>query len=239
MKNNIQFFAVIFSVLVLVSCKEKENYKKMPLKEAKATSNVHKIVVKETLNGGGYTYLNVNEEGNSYWMAIPNTPVTIGETYFYEGGMVMKNFESKELNKTFDFITFSEGIRTTEVAKVVKQKNPHTNSEVSKVEEVIKIEKPKNGTSLNELFSAKKTFSAKTIIVKGNVIKVNNGIMSKNWVHISDGTQFEGEKSLTVTTLETVKVGDVITFKGIIILDKDFGQGYVYPILMEEGEIIK
>ena len=90
-----------------------------------------------------------------------------------------------------------------------------------------------------ELFSAKKSFSGKSIIVKGKVVKVNDGIMNKNWVHIVDGTQFENKADLTITTIDSVNVGDIVTFKGVIILDKDFGQGYIYDILLEEGSLVK
>lgn len=238
MKNQIKLFAVIFSVLVLFSCKDKESYSKIKNNQTPAKSTIHKIVINETLDGGNYTYINVDESGNKYWMAIPNTQVNIGETYYYDGGMLMKDFESKELERTFDFITFSEGVRTTEKVEATKQENPHTKSDAAVVE-VIKIEKPENGTSLEELFSKRESFSKKAIVVKGKVVKVNNGIMDKNWVHISDGTEFDGEKSLTVTTLEVVKVGDIVTFEGTITLDKDFGQGYVYPTLLEEGKLVK
>ena len=238
MKNQIKLFTVIFSVLVLFSCKDKEGYSKIQNKQVQAKPTIHKIVVNETLDGGNYTYINVDEKGNKYWMAIPNTQVNVGETYYYDGGMVMKDFESKELARTFDFITFTEGIRKSEKVVAKKQENPHSNSDASIVE-VNKIEKPENGTLLEELFSKRESFSKKTIIVRGKVVKINSGIMDRNWVHIKDGTQFEGKNSLTVTTIEDVKVGDIVTFEGTIILDKDFGQGYVYPTLLEEGKLIK
>jgi len=239
MKNQIKLFTVIFSVLILFSCKDKTEYTKIENKTTASKSNTHKIVINESLVGGSYLYLNVTEEGNKYWMAIPNSPVEIGGTYYYDGGMVMKDFESKVLKRTFDFITFVEGIRTTEQAA---EKHVHTHAEPKKEKmdtEIVKIEKPANGTSLNELFSDKKSFSKKSIVVKGQVIKVNNGIMKKNWVHISDGTQFENLKSLTITTTEEVKIGDIVTFEGVVVLNKDFGAGYVYDILLEEGKLIK
>lgn len=233
-----KYFTVLFGILLMVSCKDKENYSKINSETTAAKSDVHKIVVKETVDGGTYAYLNVEENGKTYWMAIANMPVTVGETYYYEDGMLMKDFESKQLNKTFDEIVFVNGVRTTEVAVEVKQEDPHASSAPAPVID-IKIEKPKNGTSLSELFSAKKSFSGKSIIVKGQVVKVNNGIMDKNWVHIVDGTQFENKNDLTITTTETVNIGDVVTFKGVIVLDKDFGQGYKYDVLLEEGKLIK
>jgi len=92
---------------------------------------------------------------------------------------------------------------------------------------------------LEELFSKRDQFSEKSIIVKGKVTKINNGIMDRNWVHISDGTQFEGKKSLTITTQASVNIGDIVTFKGTVILNKDFGYGYIYDIVLEEGELLE
>lgn len=235
-----KFFTVLFSILLLVGCKDKENYSKINNATAAAKTDVHKIVVKEVLDGGNYTYLNVDENGQNYWMAIANIPVIVGDTYYYDGGMVMKDFESKQLSKTFDEIVFTNTIRTTEILTeaATDAENPHAGAPPT-FENDIKIEKAKNGTSLSELFSAKKSFSGKSIIVKGKVVKVNNGIMDKNWVHIVDGTQFENKNDLTITTAETVNIGDIVTFTGVIVLDKDFGQGYIYDILLEEGKLIK
>ncbi|HSQ47622.1 MAG TPA: hypothetical protein VLM44_11980 [Lutibacter sp.] len=240
MKNNMKFFTVLFSVILMVGCKDKENYSKVNNPETVVKTDVHKIVVKEAVDGGTYTYLNVDENGQNYWMAVASLPVIVGETYYYDGGMVMKDFESKQLKKTFDEIVFANTIRTTEILEevVTEAANPHATAPMA-VENDVKIEKPKNGTSLAELFSSKKSFSGKSIIVKGKVVKVNNGIMDKNWVHIVDGTQFENLSDLAITTTETVNIGDIVTFKGVVVLNKDFGQGYVYDILLEEAKVVK
>ena len=102
MKNKIKYFTVILSLLIVFSCKEKTNYSKIDSNQTASKNEVHKIVINEMSDGGNYAYINVNENGNAYWMAIPNTEVKIGETYYYDGGMLMKDFESEHLNKTFD-----------------------------------------------------------------------------------------------------------------------------------------
>ena len=71
--------------------------------------------------------------------------------------------------------------------------------------------------------------------MRGKVTKVNSGILGKNWVHIQDGTEAEGNFDLTVTTQETAKVGDVVVVQGKITLNKDFGSGYKYDVIMEEA----
>lgn len=102
----------------------------------------------------------------------------------------------------------------------------------------IKIEPCTGCITIGRLFADKKSFSGKKIRVKGVVTKVNEGIMDKNWIHIQDGTEAEGLYDLTVTTGAMVSVGDTVTFEGNIVLDKDFGYGYFYDILMEGGNIL-
>jgi len=36
-----------------------------------------------------------------------------------------------------------------------------------------------------------------------------------------------------------MQVGDVVTFEGVITLDKDFGAGYFYKVIMEEAVLVK
>lgn len=103
----------------------------------------------------------------------------------------------------------------------------------------IKITPCESCITISRLMADKKSFSGKTIKVKGVVTKVNEEIMGKNWIHIQDGTEAEGVYDLTVTTLQAASVGDTVTFEGKISLDKDFGYGYFYNVLMEEGGLVK
>jgi hypothetical protein len=42
---------------------------------------------------------------------------------------------------------------------------------------------------------------------------------------------------LTVTSKHTAAVGDTVVLTGTIILDKDFGAGYSFPVLLEDASI--
>ncbi len=237
---------LIISVFLTVSCKDKGSYTKINSAVTESSSDLHKIVINEVVDAGTYAYVKVSEGDAEYWMAIPNMPINVGGTYFYNGGMAMKDFVSKQLDKTFDEIIFAEGIRETELASLENHDHSdndgHDHGNELVQEELVpmeKVEKAKGGISLEELFSQKKALSKKTVIVKGKVVKVNDGIMDKNWVHIEDGTQFNGEKDLTITTNEVVKEGVIVTFKGIVTLDKDFGAGYIYDLVLEEAVLVK
>ena len=76
------------------------------LKEDTALSG--KVV--ETMNSGGYTYVFIEKNGQKTWVAIPTTPVKVGQEITLKPGMEMKNFTSKTLNRLFESIIFSGGL---------------------------------------------------------------------------------------------------------------------------------
>jgi len=67
--------------------------------------------VVETMNSGGYTYLSLEKNGKKIWVAVPAASVKVGQEVTCQPGMVMNNFKSKTLNRTFDSVIFSGGIR--------------------------------------------------------------------------------------------------------------------------------
>ncbi len=79
----------------------------------------------------------------------------------------------------------------------------------------------------------------KTISAQGKVVKVNNGIMGRNFVHVQDGSgdAAKGTNNLVVTSKQTAAVGDQVTISGIVVLNRDFGMGYSYPLLIEDATI--
>ena len=66
-------------------------------------------VVKSVTNGGGYSYLEIEQNGTVVWVAAPETPAKAGDKVNWADGMVMQNYTAKSLNKTFDKIVFSGG----------------------------------------------------------------------------------------------------------------------------------
>lgn len=102
----------------------------------------------------------------------------------------------------------------------------------------VNIESEKGSISIAEILADREKYNGKIVTVKGEVTKFNPAILHKNWVHIQDGTEFSGEFDLTITTEEVTSVGEVVTFRGKIVLDQDLGYGYVYSTLMEEAQII-
>jgi hypothetical protein len=68
-------------------------------------------------------------------------------------------------------------------------------------------------------------------------MKYNPGIMGTNWIHIQDGTAYQNDFDLLVTTDTQVQLGQVITAEGRIVTNKDFGAGYSYKVLIENAKV--
>ncbi len=239
-KTIIWSIAGMVALLVLVQCKpNNEKPVSIPTEEA-VMENIdsHEITVKEVLNANAYTYLLVTEAEKEYWIAVPKTEVTIGKTYTYVGGMEMKKFESKDLKRTFDSVFFVEGLTDPNPPAATE-----TTSEAPKATSSTQLSKgitlAKGGISLFDLFSTRDKLAGKTVILTGKVVKFMPQIMNKNWIHLQDGTSYNGFNDITITSLEKIKVDDIVSLKGTVVLNKDLGSGYKYDILIEDAVLVK
>ncbi len=91
--------------------------------------------------------------------------------------------------------------------------------------------------TVEQIYAQMEQLSGKHIHLSGKVVKVNNGIMGKNFLHIQDGTGAEGTNDITVTSQQTAEVGDKLEIEALVTTNKDFGFGYSYAILLEEGKL--
>jgi hypothetical protein len=79
----------------------------------------------------------------------------------------------------------------------------------------------------------------KSVAVRGRVVKYNADIMGKNWIHLRDGSAAGDAGDILVTTAGHASVGDILTVKGVVNTDQDFGAGYAYKVLIEEATLLK
>ena len=159
----------------------------------------------------------------------------------------MQDFYSKELDRTFDKVVFLEAIFAennlppTEMREATQMATQGSTpgSQVAVEKSATKIEAGEGTISISGLFSDPKAHEGKTIRVKGEVTKFNPAIMERNWVHLQDGTEFEGKFDLTATSLESFEVGAIVTLEDILAVNRDFGYGYSYEILLEKATAVQ
>lgn len=207
--------------------------------EAKQVADdIHKVTVVETLPATSYAYLKVEENGEEYWIATGKKEIKVGEKYLFQGGLPQANFESKELGRTFDKLIL--------VTNLVKDKHgaPSQTTAAAEGHEVNKSPSMdvedivvEGSTRIADLVANPAKYEGKTVQISGKCTKVNKAIMSLNWIHLKDGSK--NDFDMIVTTDELVEVGEIVTMEAKVVLNKDFGAGYKYDLILQEGKVIK
>jgi hypothetical protein len=237
----------ILLALASLSCRQKSTEQKeqqvhqqqenVSMQQSDSVAGQHTAVVQEVLQATSYTYLKVKEADSDYWIAVTKRQIEPGTEISFSGALEMRNFQSKDLQRTFEtvyFVSKIEGGDSPESQPSISM--PHQGAPEPEKKEV-SIESAQGGVTIAELFANRDSYADKTVRVKGQVTKVNRAIMDKNWVHLQDGTSDSNSFDLTITTTDNVEVGDIATFEGKITLKKDFGAGYFYEVIMEEAKL--
>ena len=201
---------------------------------AHATANIHKFVVDEVLQTTSYTYLLANENGRQQWLALPRVEAKVGEVYYYQEGIEMKDFKSSELDRTFASVLFISGVQN---ASTLQPDTPPQEPPAPTTGGQI-IAQAEGSITIAELIANKDKYAGKEVVLRGRVVKYNPKIMGKNWLHLQDGSGADGKSDITVTTDMVTKVGEIITIKGTVVLNKDIGSGYFYEIIIENATIL-
>ena len=181
------------------------------------------VKVKGVEQVANYTYLFVKGRGPEYWIAVSATEIEVGESITYEGGMLMENFHSKELDRTFEKVLFLDGLEESQPSPMGGMGGTTQGSDIKTDRLETNIEAEAGTVSIAELYANPAAYEGKTIRIKGEVAKFNPNIMERNWIHLQDGSEFEGNYDLTITSQEGFEVGQVLTFEGILALNRDFG----------------
>lgn len=191
--------------------------------------------VLEVQNVEGYSYLRLKTAEGETWAAVPTAAVKKGAKVTIEGSMVMNNFESKALKKKFDKVVFGTLVGAPG-AHVSTAKGPAASSAPD-----VKVAKAAGASArtVAEIMTQPAELKDKPVVVQAKIVKINSGIRGLNWVHLRDGSgsAAAGTHDLIVTTTDELKVGEIVTVKGVVRTDKDLGSGYMYKVIVEEGKL--
>ncbi len=207
---------------------------------APAASKTGKVV--ETMNGGGYTYVQVDTGTEKIWAAAPEFAVKVGDPVVVPSGMLMTGHHSKTLNRTFDQIYFVNsilvgGAQAVQAEAKMPEGHPPISNEKPKDVDFSGLKKAEGGKTVGEIFAGKDNLAGKEVVLRGKVVKFSPQIMGKNWLHVQDGTGKTSANDLTVTTADKAKVGDTVLITGKLSADKDFGYGYKYALIIEDAKV--
>jgi len=202
--------------------------------------------VLERIAASPYCYLRLQTARGEVWAAVPEAKIEKGAEVTVLNPMLMSNFESKTLNRTFAEIFFGS---LADAAGAAPAAAPAAGASAPmgapKPAPVLidKVEKAAgaDARTVAELWAQKGGLKDKPVSIRGKVVKYNPGVMGKNWIHLQDGSgdPLKSTHDITVTSQDAVTMGDVVTAKGVVRLDKDFGSGYTYGMLIEDAKVVK
>lgn len=212
-----------------------------------AGANAFTGTVAETMNSGGYTYARLQDGKDDVWIAARDFSTRAGDRLTVSLEMPMENFESKTLKRTFPVVYFVSSV-ARDGQQVVGASGEGTapslmtshapGTVATRVEPVTPAP---GGLAIADVWAKRTALAGQPITVRGTVVKVNDNILGRNWIHLQDGSGSAGDRTndLTITTGEVLKVGDVITMTGLLAIDRDFGAGYAYGAIVENAKVVK
>lgn len=190
-----------------------------------------------------YTYLRLKTRDGETWAAVAKAAVSKGAKVTIENAVVMNNFHSKSLDKTFSTIVFGSLSGAPAATQAAASDMAAAHAGLAKPVATADIHVAKasgaNARTVAEITAKDADLKDKPVLVSGKVVKYNPGIMGKNWIHLRDGTGSAADNTddILVTSTDAVKLGDVVTMKGVVRTDRDFGAGYAYKVLVEDASL--
>ena len=201
-------------LLLLLACGASERPQPPPQVEVADFANVAPAKVTELQPCGSRTAARVQEAAWDFWVSIPKTELKVGDFLLLGKGDKAPTLDC-EGRALADVLVI-------DAAQVVDQ---------AAASSAARLEAPEGGLPIAEVVARRVELSGQVVKVRGRVVKVNRGIFGKNWLHLNDGSLSEGD--LTVTTDTDAGVGDIVRAEAPVTVDKDFGFGYFYPVILE------
>jgi hypothetical protein len=203
------------------------------------------------MDAGGYTYVLIDLVEEQRWYAGPVTAISVGDVVQTTNGMSMGAFTSKTLNRTFDdlyFVGTLDNLSATpampedQPAAALPPGHPTTTAGSGDAEQArtdTAVNAVEEGKDIAWVYANKDSLAGQSVRLRGKVVKYNANILGTNFLHIQDGSgdAANSDNDLIVTTNTEVAVGQTVVATGNIVLDKDFGAGYSYPVLLENAAI--
>ncbi|MGB5386424.1 MAG: hypothetical protein WBN20_06540 [Eudoraea sp.] len=216
----------------------------IPNPTAEVGNELHKVVVEEVLPTARYVYLRVKEGEEEFWIATRKAEIKKGEVYFYRGGLLKTNFESKEYDRIFDEIYLISNLVSedhSQHATTVTEPKSNPEKKIAAKEDIPthteKVIVHKGTIKISDLVNDPKKYEGHTVQLSGICVKVNPNIMSRNWIHLQDGSKDDFDMVITTNTF--VPEGKQITIRAVVSLNRDFGAGYKYDLILENGTLVQ
>ncbi len=233
----------------------------LPLAATAQSANTLQGEVLEVVNVDSYTYIRMKTASGEAWAAVTTTAVAKGAKVTIANAMPMDNFESKALKRRFDRVYFGQiagpgpkmaaggpppamqggmaGAMSGGMPGAMHAPGGATAPAIATTP--VPKASGADARTVAEVVQGKAKLKDKTVLIRARVVKVNTGIMGKNWLHLQDGSgkAQDGSNDIIVTSKDTAAVGDIVTARGVVRTDVTVGPGYAYGVIVEDASVKK
>ena len=245
-----QLIIILTLIFTLQACDDSSAPYVPSEQEQAAAQETYGGKVAETIEVDSYVYLRIESEKGPAWIATGRVQVYEGDVITFPGGVVMENFRSAALGRTFEMITFVDSIEITEPAggralpppsdSTLPEGHPDITSPAQADPALsTPVEPAEGGLSIGEIHAQYPSIADQPVTVRGRVLKFSPAIMGANWITLSDGAGSEPANLLVVKTLETAGIGEIVSVTGTVRVDVSLGYGYDYKILLEDDSLAR
>ena len=197
--------------------------------------------VREVIPVQSYLYLRLETQNGEIWTAVNQATLLVGATVTVYNVMLMEQFASPTLKRTFARIYFGSLVPVESSPSSAVATTDTTAAAAA--DAMIGAVAPATGSgahTVGGLWRQKDRLTSTTVSVRGVVVRYNAGVMGKNWIHLQDGSGVTsaGTHDLAATSIEEAAVGDTIILMGIARTNVDVGGGYKFVLLLENARIV-
>ena len=212
--------------------------------------------VLEIMDVDAYTYILADVEGSEVWLATNPVWLAKGDVISFSDAILMKDFHSKTLDRTFAEILFVGNLELIGGAGADKPAaqtanphaaNPHAADPHANLPAgagaaptpgdagPVAVEPLEGGKTISALFAEAGQLEGQQVSLRARVVKFSPNILGKNWVTLQDGTGSAPDDRLVATTSQEANIGDELVVKGTVKTNVNLGGGYSYKVVLEEA----
>ena len=243
------------AVLFTVGCSDNRQAEQAPRATVRAVQRVAPGgtitgTVREQITVEPYVYVRLETAQGDVWAAVLQAPLSVGSPITVYNVLLMEQFASQTLNRTFARIYFGSLVpvpgganEAPTAAEGAAASAPMAGTPPADDAKVGRIARATGGDArtIGELWTQKSHLAGATVSIRGVVVRYNPGVMGKNWIHVQDGSgdAASGTHDIAVTTLDAAAVGDTVVISGTVRTNRDLGAGYTYALIVEDAKVAR
>jgi hypothetical protein len=235
---------------------------------SRPTEQIETRVVRRVEQTADFTYLELEDGGDTLWLATPRVEVDVGDRVHFEPNREFRDFEVRSLKRKFDRLLSADRLYKLDADGQPVALRPastaHGHDPMNGAHggmgahggiaghggisghgstrgadvKVPQLDKAEGGHTLAEIAADPAKFSDQQVKVRGMVVWTLPGLRLDRRA-MYRLQDGSGADPLPFTTTQEVEVGDLVVISGKLATDRDFGGVARYKVIVEGANVVR